>query len=1730
MAGIAQKHKNIYYIEDPNAVNINPDITNSIAQYQDMHIFAELTAVRKGRSVVVIGEGIQKTGLENTLNVNFMGNNQNKNNTGTDDVNNPDYLKFTTNYYDGSTGDNQVQYESFGITSIKVVVNSSYIPQVNIQFIDVRGLSFFNQKDSPYRVLFDFPPPIFNLKIKGYYGKTLEYRLHLVKYTTEFKSENGNFIIDAQFVAVTFAPLSDVLFKYAINFPLIDDSVSMTPKQNSPPQNINELILKLKNLYSAGNTLLKTDIESKIYDNALTAYNDNQTTMTALFGFRDALVGKSLVFTNDVTSKQTPVITKLINVRDYDEYIKTLGKDTIPSTINVRLCIGYVGNPSNLESIYSGLTIYRTQLLTGTAVQAGTYGRILNTDISEPNTIHNTYNISLPTQKISDSTPLTPYYILDVTAFYFKLFQAKLQIEADKETAGKNMTEKINNMIEERLGMRPTIYNIFKIILDDVDKFFKVLRDTSKEAQKHHNKEDIKYIIANGGSMQDSGTNNIEENIFQFPLIIKKEDETCGQTEVRTSPAELNQLLPSVFPESKLIENFIDTFTKQRRIVLDYNMKDETDSDGTKRWIPISPIDSSLSGTDPSTPYGGLTNLDEIFGVLLDRFYILTQSSLPNDFYLNPKDATQAYVNLYAKAEALNLAMSLSNSKISQNLKTVADAYSSQGTFPDFYTYLEENIPATYAFPDGTIEVIGRSYIDKNNPNYIGANIYYDTIEVLTPKKEGGSPIDKFAEGVQRGVFKKLLDNRLPEESYLFTNDNVLYIKDTLVKKNTEKSNKLDSYESTPLETRYISSFKRVSEDIKKGKILFYEQSLVDLPTRFSDPFRTADKENFITVDLKNNGNQELNITVGTRALNLKNFQNIVDTWVGVLDAFDTVIYDQIISSGSTFGAAMLLSNFGYTLGPFNIFPNALNYSIFRTPSAIDVPKFLPAYIGALVDADTNGLREQFEEFFLTGNGKGMSVCGIYIFADIHDINTYLSENDKELFRIYFDTFMLDGTYEKIRNSLNRLYQVVQSGVTDGGKREKLYEAYLNPNTKNKSESGQFFNSILQPLMEETTIVSFTQNTFANYTSPTTYRSLKNINDAAISDGASNLDKDIKTVNDRFFRQLFKDLAHQITLDEDKQKEIEEENKRLKGDDDVMTQLYYSFKNINDKWLTGPEAESDGYPFNLPNRDLIDSFIFVDRAMNPVGNTCINPEILLALYEDNNASIFTVLSQLISENNFLFFPLQNFISHSPESWENTFKIDPSDVVEQRQAFVCLYVGGSSSYPNNLNNGFKDDGITDITTTDAADFDSNCPANPEYDKQEERNPELTKKIFRQVRAFRVLFGQQNQSMFTDIKIDSKEYPETNESIQILARLAGDEGKNAPIPKGQNLYNLYENRAYSATVTGLGNAMIQPTQYFQLDNVPLFNGAYLILSVEHNLVPNRMTTSFTGTKILKYPVPRVTNPAASMGFEGSSVAQALTGFAEEGTEASMITNERLNDLDSVLGVDVANYQGNINWSQAKEYGVDFAFIKVTEGTWFYDENSSNYELKQNIKNAINNKVKVGYYHFARPGSSTDPAADATAEANWFLEKVKELPKPDFPLVLDIENFIDDAYPTKMKPVAWTNRKASMPIYIQTFIDVLKDAGYKTIIYSYANFLNTNGVTNFNKYPLWLANYMNIRKNISPETHLPTPPVGWKSKSDSHIPWSAWQFSSQGKVTGINSNVDLNMMRKDFFNKYT
>ena len=1789
---------------DPNDVNTNPNMVNSIPQYQDMFIYAELRAVRKERTVLVTssekgnGSNVLKTGLEkNVGEVNFIGVDQNKNS--------PDYLKFTTRYYDGSNGDN-IQYEGFGMSNIKVIINSSFIPQVSIQFIDVRGLAFFNRTNSPYRILFDFPPPIFYFTIKGYYGKALNYKLHLVKYTSEFKAENGNFVIDAQFVAVTFAPLTDVLFRYVVNFPLIasgNTSSSLVPKIDTPPRNTFELILKLKVLYDDIDKKIKSLNETKNYDLALNQIAKNTLTLSILANYKDKLsingnsylllvdsskpsassasaaASSSLLdninmFDSKVQSNPingNEVITS-ISFSDYDEIIKMASTPAKPTNINKKLYVVYITGKKdtipystttaeidkNFDSILGG---YKNELI-------NSYNDIKLSNDSSNGSINiplvnftNSYDVSTFINSEQD----TKYRGIDITNIYISLYKNQSSLNQSKAILATQINTIINQTIMKNLGMMPTIYNIFKIILDDVDTFFRTLTATSISAENHHNTLEYNKLIISDNRYADIKTTN--KKIYSFPLVIDKQSVAggSGNKEIRVAPVKLSQLLTQPFPELTLIQNFIDTFNRQSKFNEIMNQKDLLNDDGTYKWIPISPLDSKLGSDEKESAYigpfygvdtndGGTgmpinlssdVRLSQILKIVLDRFYIISQSSYPTSFYSTQKGVSKAYIELYAKAEAVNLANSANQTTYVKNLIDSATLFNN---LTNFYNYLNDpkkGVLDHYIFnnTDKTNIPLANeelnsitAYVNKKNPAYVGSVIRQQNIKTQTFDATSTStkPVDKFQNTKLRGFIGNIFLAKPAKDFYLFTKENLIYIMDGLVEKNAVVTNNtiLDKQEIN-MNTRYLDS------------TIF---GTIPLETK-----------NNIIPKLLLNGNAFYSKTnTKNAASNLRSFDNIINSWISQLSHYDDQIYDTIIDANNpsynrNLSELIFLSNFGFTLSPFNQYPNKLNSLIFNIAGVIQVPTFLPAYIGLLVlalrnngDPNSTFNVKTIQDFFTTGGGRNLESSGFLIFADLHDVDKYLSQQDKENYFDEFDVFDR-GQYISILAEVYKMYHTIKDDVTDKHitkpaeiitEKQLQYDYYLNPNSKidDGNNVGSKYIDILSPLITRTNILNFSEITFStddslvNIAPNIGYTSLQALN-------ADTAHPNKKTANDSFFKIFFSELLGNLQGKQKELKDQDTENLKLSGDEDIITQTYYSFKNINDKWLTNPDINSKngkGYPLNDNNagKGLIDSFVFVDRAMNPIGDTILNVEILSQMFDDPNISVFSVLSQILSLNGFEFFPLQNFMSYTQQSWIDSFKIAPNINSIQNVAYVCMYIGGTSSYPTGVANGFMDDGITDLANVGVIDFNTKPPIDKDGNliKEISLNSEDGKQVsnnkkfpWAQVRAFRVRFGEQNQSMFTDIKIDSKEYPETNESIQILARLAGDDKVQSPIPKGQNLFSLYENRAYKATITGLGNAMIQPTQYFQLENVPLFSGAYIILTVEHNIEGNRMMTSFSGTKILRYPIPRVLNPAAIMGFEGgdsdsTSPTNMSAGDITKGFEAVTISQKRLDELNSVFGIDVSYAQGQFSWTKAvsntnTDYRIPkFAIIKVSQGTGHVDE--------QGRLNSIGAKaagLKIGYYHYAQQfveGSNDEAISDATAQATHFVNVVQSLPnKPDFPLMLDMEDQDDDK---KNIHIHWSSSKPINDLWINTFLSVLKSKGYNnTILYGNNGFYTLKTTNNFGSQPLWHAAYPTAPKN-SPEWDAPIIASGWNKNG-----WKIWQFTSS------NNKQDLNVMKTDFFN---
>ena len=122
---------------------------------------------------------------------------------------------------DGIKINNGVDFQGFGITSINVILNSSYIPQVTINFTDIRGKTLFEQAggNTPYTAFFHLPYPTFYLTLKGYYGKAVRYQLTMMSFTSRFDPTSGDYLVTCIFKGNHIAMLRDIVLAQALTAP-----------------------------------------------------------------------------------------------------------------------------------------------------------------------------------------------------------------------------------------------------------------------------------------------------------------------------------------------------------------------------------------------------------------------------------------------------------------------------------------------------------------------------------------------------------------------------------------------------------------------------------------------------------------------------------------------------------------------------------------------------------------------------------------------------------------------------------------------------------------------------------------------------------------------------------------------------------------------------------------------------------------------------------------------------------------------------------------------------------------------------------------------------------------------------------------------------------------------------------------------------------------------------------------------------------------------------------------------------------------------------------------------------------------------------------------------------------------------------------------------------------------------------------------------------------------------
>lgn len=191
--------------------------------------------------------------------------------------------------------------------------------------------------------------------------------------------------------------------------------------------------------------------------------------------------------------------------------------------------------------------------------------------------------------------------------------------------------------------------------------------------------------------------------------------------------------------------------------------------------------------------------------------------------------------------------------------------------------------------------------------------------------------------------------------------------------------------------------------------------------------------------------------------------------------------------------------------------------------------------------------------------------------------------------------------------------------------------------------------------------------------------------------------------------------------------------------------------------------------------------------------------------------------------------------------------------------------------------------------------------------------------------------------------------------------------------------------------------------------------------------------------------------------------------------------------VHGIDVARYQGEIDWRRVKLSGVDFAFIKATESGDLKDP-----QFDRNWQLAAREGVPRGAYHFYY--FCTPPEV----QARWFIANVPRRGSA-LPPVLDLE--WNPFSPTcTIRPPGTEVRRQ-----VEIFLDILeRHYGKRPIIYTTPDFYDHTGIGQV-RAQFWLRSVARTPDRVYPGQ-----------------PWVFWQYTGTGIVAGVEGGVDINVFR--------
>lgn len=199
-----------------------------------------------------------------------------------------------------------------------------------------------------------------------------------------------------------------------------------------------------------------------------------------------------------------------------------------------------------------------------------------------------------------------------------------------------------------------------------------------------------------------------------------------------------------------------------------------------------------------------------------------------------------------------------------------------------------------------------------------------------------------------------------------------------------------------------------------------------------------------------------------------------------------------------------------------------------------------------------------------------------------------------------------------------------------------------------------------------------------------------------------------------------------------------------------------------------------------------------------------------------------------------------------------------------------------------------------------------------------------------------------------------------------------------------------------------------------------------------------------------------------------------------------------LSSCTMIDVSKHNGDIDWNAVKAAGVDYAIIRVGYRGYGTARLVQDRRFEQNMRGAINAGIRVGAYIVTQAVNTEE----AVEEASFIVEKCRGY-NVTLPLAIDVEWAGNSYEEGRANSISASTRTD----VINAFARTVMNSGYAAMAYANKDWFENKIYSGnlFSSCKIWLAQYRNTEYTYGGRVNM-------------------WQYTSKGRVDGINGDVDI------------